>query len=92
MFSLRRIIKPDDGAGIPNGITATIVKPSDGDEEPLHEPATEPMVGWVLLVENFNFWYHTSTVTEIISEEENDDRVKIVFKTLNSTYEFRRFK
>jgi hypothetical protein len=48
--------------------------------------------GWVgSPSQNFNYWYHTSTVTEIISEEESEECVTITFKTLNSTYQLRRF-
>jgi len=92
MFDLIRI-EPNDGEGIKHALTLTLVKPSEDEGEPLLDTELQrPKVGWVVLAENFQYWYHTSTVTEIISEEEDSDGVlTITFKTLNSTYELRRF-
>ena len=91
MFSLKRI-KPDDGAGMSRGWVCTNVKFSDNRDEEYEREATRPKEGWALYMDNPSHWYHTSTVTEIISEEDNEDRVKITFTTQNSTYEFRRLK
>ena len=90
MFDLIRI-DPNDGEGIKHAFTLTLVKPSEDDGEPLLDTELQcPKVGWVVLAENLQFWYHTSTVTEIISEEESEECVTITFKTLNSTYQLRR--
>jgi hypothetical protein len=65
----------------------------------IETPANSPKVGHCLKVgspyartmQQQDYW-RTSTVDKILSEEENDERVKITFKTLNSTYALRRFK
>jgi hypothetical protein len=91
VFNLIRI-DPNAGAGIKHAITLTLVKPSEDDGEALVDTELQcPKVGWVVLAENSNFWYHTSTVTEIISEEESEECVTTTFKTLNSTYQLDRF-
>ena len=92
MYSLKRI-KPDDGAGISDGWSVTLVRVEPAKHDPCIEYGVQgPREGWVIHIDSPSRWYHTSIVTEILSEEENDERVLIVFKTLNSTYEFRRFK
>jgi hypothetical protein len=92
MFNLYRI-EPNDGDGIKNAVMFTLVKPDgDGEGKPITDTETQiPLVGWVLLAENLHFWYHTSTITEIVSEEHHADHTEIIFKTLNSTYRLEKY-
>lgn len=90
MYKLTRI-KPNDGAGISGGWACTVARVVDGELEKETE-ATRPKEGWLLLVESPSRWWRTTIVDRILTEEENDERVKITFTTLNSTYEFRRLK
>ena len=92
MFSLRRI-KPDDGRGITGARIITLIRGEGGAER---DTETQyPTVGWRMLSESFSHWYITSIITEIISVEiesfsvdTEEDRTTVIFKTLNSTYEF----
>ena len=90
MFSLIRI-KPDDGAGLQGGLTLTTVKLSAHHDPEVDTDTQSPSVGSYVLAENFQRWWRTSDVTEIVSEREHEDHIEIIFKTLNSTYQLKKY-
>ena len=95
MFSLRRIIPADD-AGISGARIITLIRATDDEDSPERDTETKyPTVGWRILAESFSHWYITSDITEIISVEiesfsadKGEDKTTVIFKTLNSTYEW----
>ena len=92
MYSLKRI-EPDDGAGIQGAVMVTLVRATDDEDNPERDTETKyPKVGWRMLAESFSHWYVTSTIIEIVEETVEEEYIRSVFKTLNSTYEWRKYK
>jgi hypothetical protein len=92
MYSLKRIT-PEDGAGITGACIITMVRATDDEDNPESDTKTQyPKVGWRMLAESFTHWYVTSTIDKIIEETEDEESVIVIFKTENSTYEWRKYK
>lgn len=94
MFSLKRIV-PQDAAGDAGAMSERFRV----NGETLQSIGQgKPEIGYMLKVGSFHArmfgqdWWRTSPVTEILSEDYNDERIKVTFKTGNSTYEWRQFK
>jgi hypothetical protein len=90
VFNLTRV-EPNDGAGLRGGLTLTSVKLSASHDPEVDTETQSPSVGSYALAENFQRWYRTSEVTEIVSETDHEDHVEIIFKTLNSTYSLKKY-
>jgi hypothetical protein len=90
MFSLTRVV-PMDGHGLHNALTITTVKLSADHDPEVDTEAQSPVVGSYVFVENFQRWWRTSEVTEIVSETDREDHVETIFKTTNSTYSLKRY-
>ena len=91
MFNLTRI-EPNDGAGLQGGLTLSTVKFTEDLNVPeVHVESQTPLVGSYVLAENFQRWWRTTDVTEIVSETDHEDHVEIIFKTSNSTYQLKKY-
>ena len=97
MFSLTRM-KPDDGAG-DAGSMCHKVRWDEVKQEGVELPCDYPEVGWCVKVGSpyartmaGQDWWRTSPVTEILEETEDDESVRVLFETGNSTYAWRKFK
>jgi hypothetical protein len=96
MYSLTRM-KPEDGAG-DSGLMCHKVRWDKEKQEGIELPCDYPEVGWCLKVGSpyartfGQDWWRTSPVTKILEETEDEESVRVVFKTGNSTYAFRKFK
>ena len=90
MFSLTRI-EPNDGAGLQGGLTLSVVTLSADRDPEVDVESQTPVVGSYVLAENFQRWWRTSDVTEIVSETDHEDHVEIIFKTSNSTYQLNKY-
>ena len=100
MYSLDRIDPPQgkvERAGA-SGILSDTFRYNDDTESVEIADVSFPTVGWVISVTGPSRWWRTSEVTEIISVEiesisvdTEEDRITVIFKTLNSTYEWNKF-
>ena len=96
-YSLTRI-KPHDGAG-DAGSMCHKLRWDEDKEEGIELPCDYPEVGWCLKVgtpyaRTFGAqdWWRTSPITEILEETEEEDSTRVVFKTGNSEYVWRKAK
>jgi hypothetical protein len=97
VYSLTRIV-PYDGMG-DAGSMCHKVRWDDDKKEGIEIPCDYPEVGWCLKVGSpharsgqWQDWWRTSPVTEILEETEDEESVLVSFKTGNSTYAWRKFK
>ena len=93
-YSLRRI-QPEDGAG-DSGSYFTQFKLVDGVIEELKDEEF-PQVGCAVRVGSYHArtysaqdYWTTTPITEILERKDDGDEVTIIFKTGNSTYEWKR--
>lgn len=91
MITLRRI-NPSDGAGITGAMVMKHVRLDKSGELEENDEFVTPTVGWRIKLDSLSHWYITSTITDIISTGSTDEYDAVVFKTENSTYNFKRFK
>ena len=96
-FTLTRRI-PDDGAG-DSGVMCMKLRLDEATDTLEELSCDYPEVGWALKVGSpaarsyaGQEWWMTSYITEILEETDDDESVRVLFKTGNSTYAWRRFK
>ena len=91
MITLRRI-NPSDGAGISRAVVMKHCRLDKNGELEENDELETPTVGWRIKLDSLDFWYITSTITDIISTGSTDEYDVVVFKTENSTYNWRKSK
>jgi hypothetical protein len=91
MYSLTRL-EPQDGAG-DCGSMCNQLRYNEATEGVEAIADGSPTVGWCMQVGSpyartmvAQDWWQCSYITEIVSENENDDRIEVVFLTGNSKY------
>lgn len=90
-MNLKRI-DPDDGLGIVGAMIMTHIK-WDADGKVEHNLELEkPTVGWQMRLDSLSHWWHVTYIKEIISEESTEAYDEVIFRTQNSTYQWRKSK
>lgn len=81
------ISRVGDGYGMTSGMKLTSLREETGEVEETPEGIVR--VGWRVYVNNLNYWFITSTVTEILECITTEERAYVKFRTENSVYELR---